>query len=158
MRSGHPLVGRCLVGIDRGVFRRVLHDEVLQRGTVGAGNHLGPDLLRLAVLRTDHGFLAHRAASGPRQLFALGVGHVLPLAVDVRLIDLDGTDKVAAVNRQRVTDAVGHEPCALLRDAKIAMQLHGRYALQGSGAKVDADGPLAKGNLSTAPLRSLCAR
>ena len=40
--------------------------------------------------------------------------------------------------------AVQHEPCGLLGDVQVAVQLHAGHALEAGQAEVDGDGPLAQ--------------
>ena len=135
----HPLVGLGLVRVDRRARFDVLADEALEGRRVGVLDNAGRNPVGIAILGAcDRGHV-HRAAAG--QLFPLRQRLVLPLAADMRLVDLDRAEKLAGLLLEGEPQPVQHEPGSLLADAELAMQPHRRDALDVDREEVNADRP-----------------
>ncbi len=143
MRVRNALVGYGVIGIDNRVRLGIFGHEALQRFSVGVLDHLGVNLVRGAVLRADYRHHVHRAAA--RRRLALGVRHVLALPANIGFVKFDRpVERALAIVRPGFPDAMQHEPCRRLGNAKIAFQLHGRNRLEVCQAKVNSYSPLAQ--------------
>ena len=61
---------------------------------------------------------------------------------DVGLIDFDRTGEGTGIARQRLADPMQHEPCCLLADPEIPVELHAGDALQVRDGEVDSKRPI----------------
>lgn len=137
-------VGGSLVRIDRRGTVYMSHDKTVQVDPVGPVHRLGGDAIGVAVLRSDDGGLADRAAAGAK---LLRVVLVLLLAAHVGFVHLDGTGEGVRRARLRfcgLAQAMEHEPRGLLRDLQVAVEFHAGYALEVRRVEVDAGGPDAQ--------------
>lgn len=124
--------------------------EALQSGLVRPPDDLGADLVGGTILRPNHSGLADGPAAGSfvRELAALRVAHLLAPASEVGLVDLDRADEAPRlVIHPHFAEPVQHEPCGLLSDLEIPVQLHRRDTLEVGGLEVDGEDPLAKRDL-----------
>ena len=149
VRVGQPLIGRCLVAVDRRVRVSVLHDEALQRRLGRICHHAGRYLVRCPVLHPHDCSLADCATAyaSIREFFPLRVAHVGALPAEVGLVNLD-----RSLERRSVTtttglrhpgfpDAVQHEPRRRLTYLDLVLELHGRDRLETGHAEVDGKRP-----------------
>ena len=124
MVERHSLVGASIVRVDLGIRYSIVSDEALQGFLVGGRNHLRVHLVRLAVLRDDHGDLPDASAF---EFLALGKAHVLSLAAEISLVNFDWSrewrEEILVVGR-RLKDALRDVPSRLLRHFQVAAQLH----------------------------------
>ena len=116
--------------------------EPLQAGAGLAVGDGRADLLRLAVLGPDDDNLL-------RLLVPAVTVHVLVLAADVRLVNLDRAGESGIVSRdQGGPQPVREMPRALLRDTQLAVQLHRADTLEVHGHQVARDGPHLEAELA----------
>ena len=143
MPTPHPDVRLRFVGVDQSVGFRVAMHEALEGRLVGRLDHLGLDLVRRAVLHADDRELA---VGGAYLLHAplLSRVHIRGLTAYVVLIDLDRPAELVLAVVPRLADAVEHVPRGLLRDAQVAVELHGRHALEVRADLVERYSPLAE--------------
>ena len=143
VRVGNALVSRCVVGVNRGIRRSIVGDEVLQHALVRTLDHAGVDLVGCPILRADDRHHVHRAAA--RRRLAFGVRHVLALPADIGFVKLNRpVERPRAIAAPGFPDTVENEPRRRLRYTDVAFQLHRRNRLEGGQAQVDRDPPLPK--------------
>ena len=135
---GEPVVAAMVIGVDHGVRRHLLADKALQRLAVRAVDARGGHPVRLAVLHADDGLLADRT---PTLLQLPGLVLVLLFPADVGFVHFYRTRERADFRLERLAEPVQHEPCGLLTDPEVPVQLHGRNALDVGGEQVDAHRP-----------------
>ena len=140
----HSLISTVIVGVNRRAFGCMITDETLQCLGICFVNNTGRHHVAVTVFHTNHGGLADCAAPGARQLFALCLAHILALAAEIGLIDLYRAVKLASSSSTRpcLPDTVQHEPRRRLRNANVALQLHGRNRLEVCQAEVNRNRPL----------------
>ena len=117
----HAFVGTMFVGVDRGARRGMIGHKALQRLRVWCLDNLCLDIIRGPILCTGDDELTNVSAPGPQFLLAM---FVLLKPTEVCLVDLNWTGQFAAVVSPCFTDSVRHEPCGLLPDAQLTVQLH----------------------------------
>lgn len=136
---GQTLVGAVLIGVDGGSGLSGILDEALKGVLVRALHDLGADHPGAPVLGPNHRHLADRPAAF--KFLPLGPRHVSPLAAQVGFIDLDGASEGTDLQFVSLAKAVQHEPCGLLADPELTVQLHRGHALDVGGERVDGDRP-----------------
>ena len=134
-----------LVGIDDGFQGRLRRHKGVQGRLISALDYLGGNLVSGAVLRAEHGGLADCSAAG--QLPALRPRHVGAATAHVRIVYLNRASEGRGGIAECFPDTVCEEPCGLLGDLQVAVQLHAALSFQGRGEEVDCDYPylIAKG-------------
>src|SRR5208282_4165027 len=136
------IAGRFIREQSRAYFYVVM-DGLLQAGRAGIGQR---HRNRLAVTgaHSDHGSLAHGAASG-LELFVFVLVALLP--ADETLVDLDHAAQLVELPAARLTKPMESEPCRPLRDTNLLRQLHRRDSLSSRDQQVHRVKPLVQGNV-----------
>ena len=148
MLTVHALIGRCAIGKHLGIFCRVVLDKILKRVGIRGLDHLGYDFITVPVLNADNGGFASHAPARVLEGLALGRTHVAALARNVGFIHLDRAVKrlIGVFTRPRLTNAVEHEPCCLLGDFEVPMQLHAGNRFKAGQAEINPNRPLMQGD------------
>ena len=138
-------IGPVVIRVEGRSENHVVQYEIMQSLGFRVGYNLGFDLAGLAVFRSNDRHLANTAASGMEFLrFVL----VLFKAPDVRLIDLDGAGEHGGIASEKLPDTLNQKPCAFLRHAQFAMNLHAGYSLEARYGHVNHDSPLPERDMT----------
>ena len=147
------IVGRRIIGVDRGPLYHSPAHETLECSTVGCLNYRRADLICLAVFDPGHSDLAYRAT--PLKLLALGLGHVASLATHIGLVYLYRADKrIGIATGPRLTNTMQHEPRRRLRHSNVPVELHAGHAFQTRQAEINGNRPLPQGDVGSGDRRS----
>ncbi len=120
-------VGLRFVRIDSGICVGVGAHERLERSPVSGFDCFGYDVPALALFDRHYRRFAHRAAS---RIEFLGLMLVALFTADIRFVHFHFPAERSRVGVPSLADAVKHVPCGLLSHVDVAVQLHGRYALE----------------------------
>ena len=130
------LIRHCAVRIDLAAVLDVLQDDVLQGLTLDIRDNLSANFSRVSIQHPDHSSLADvnvaqaLPATNALQCSLAALVHIPSLATDESFIAFYFTTRAAQLRRiaeslvrQNLTDAVKHEPCALLGDLQSPRHL-----------------------------------
>ena len=129
-----------VVRVEGSAKQHVVQYEIMQRLGFRVGNDLGFDLAGGPIPCADNNRLAYAAAPCMEFLVGVLVGF---LAADVRLVYLNRPGEHCFITEE-LPHPLNQEPCAFLRHAQLAVNLHAGHSLEARYRHVDHDSPLTE--------------